>query len=294
MELYFNPYPGAVQSIETGTQLIVDVADALHRLEKDLQNIPLTGKFADFDVRPSNFILVREARGDFRIQDIIFKVKSQNHEKLQLLLLKFSKGKVIDSNEMNDIENWVVSNIGAPAPILEFAAKNKAIALTIPTELEWRVDRIEFNERDEFLHNLWGQEDLSQLKDHCVNALTNVPERFSARYGAKFCDGALNSAPAYHLWERLGFFQNMDKAKEREYEVDSDLVKNVGDTKYGTLLELRCHGQGQRIFFVFRKNANPRILVGGFDRKSGGVNQNAAIKDACERINKTHFEGIST
>ena len=219
MELYFNPYPGAAQSVEAGIQIIADVADALHRLEKDLQNISLSGRFADFDASPSSFILIREARGDFRIQDIIFKVEVPKREKLKFLLIKFSKGKVIDSSEMNDIENWVVSNIGAPAPILEFAARNNGIALTIPTEPEWRVDRIEFNERDEFLHNLWGQEDLSKLKDHCVNALTNVPERFSALYGAEFCDGALNSAPDYFLWEKLEFFLNMDRAKKREYAV---------------------------------------------------------------------------
>ena len=293
MELYFNPYPGAAKSVETGIQLIVDVADALHRLEKDLQNISLAGKFAETDMPPSKFILIRGVRGDTRIKDVIFRIEAANREKILFLLRKFDKGKVIDSTDMKDIENWVVTNIGTAAPILEFAAKNKGIALTLPTEPEWGVDVIEFEGRSDFLHNLWGQKDLSRLRDHCVNTLEDVPKRFSVRYCAQFCDGALNSAPDYYLWERFEFFDKMDKAKKRDYKVDNDLIKNVGDTKYGTLLELRCYGPGHRIFFIFRKNANPKILVGGFCRKSGGANQNAAIKDACERVNKTYLEGIN-
>ena len=288
MELYFNPYPGAAQDVETGVQLTVNVADALYRLGKELQNISLTGRFADTGASPSDFILVREAQGNyFRIKDIIFKVDATKRDKLLLFLNKFNKGRVIESKELSGIENWVVSNIGASAPILELAAKNNAIALTIPTETEWRIDRIEFVERDDFLHNLWGQVDLSQLIDHCINSLPNVQERFSVRYNAEFCDGALNSAPENRYWEKFGFFCNMDKAKEREYEIDHKLIKSVGNTKYGTLLELRCYGEGLRIFFVFRKNTNPKILVGGFFRKSGGTSQDTAIKDACERVNKS-------
>jgi hypothetical protein len=67
MELYFNPYPGAAHSVEEGTKLTVDVADALYRLKKDLQNIPLSGS-ASSDVSPSNFVLVRGTSGDFRIR----------------------------------------------------------------------------------------------------------------------------------------------------------------------------------------------------------------------------------
>jgi hypothetical protein len=185
---------------------------------------------------------------------------------------------------MKGVENWLVANIGAPAPLLEMAAKNKAIALTVPTACEWRVDVIEFEGREERLHNLWGQKDLSLLREHCVDFIANVPERYSARYNAFFCDGALNSAPNSSLWETLGLFGNMDKAKERGYEVDGNLIKNVGDTKHGTLLELRCYGAGHRMFFVFRRNAAPEILVGGFDHKSGGAAQDKAIQDATRRV----------
>jgi hypothetical protein len=133
MELYFNPYPGAAQRIEIGTQLVIDAADALNRLDKDLQSIsiPLDSRSVTSDVQPSNFIIVREVHRHFILQDIIFSVNGRNREILILLLTKFSKGKVIEPNEMNNIEDWIVSNIGAPAPILEFAAKNKAIAFTI-------------------------------------------------------------------------------------------------------------------------------------------------------------------
>ncbi|MCL2324965.1 MAG: hypothetical protein FWC40_00460 [Proteobacteria bacterium] len=291
MELYFNPYPGPAQSMEDGIQLVVNAADALFRLQKSLQKILLSGTFsnAEFD-RPSNFVLIREAQSTFRIQDTFNKAKAGEREKIRLLLNVLSKGKVISLNDVECVEDWVIKSVGAPAPVLEIAAKNRAIALTIPTEPEWRVDRIEFDNRDDFLHNLWGQKDLSQLTAHCADSLTNPIERFSARYAAIFCDGALNSAPEHSLWDSFGFFQNMDKAKARGYHVDSDLIKNVADTKHGTLLELRCYGFGQRIFFVFRKNAMPAILIGGFYEKNGGTSQNTAINDAQERINQ-YVEG---
>ena len=286
MELYFNPYPGAARSVEEGAKHAVEVADALLRLKQDLQNVRLSGAFADFDVPPSTFILVREALGEFRIRDIFFAAKAAEHDKLKLLLIVFSKGKVITAEDMLGIENWVVKNIGTTAPILEFAAKKNAIALSMPTEPEWRVDRIEFDGRHEFLHNLWGQNDLSQLKAHSIDSITNASERFSARYGAIVCEGALNSAPTGTHWESFGVFWNMDKAKDREYQADDYLIKKVGSTKYGALLELRCHSSGWRIFFVVSKDAIHKILIGGFYQKSGSASQNAAIQDASERINK--------
>jgi hypothetical protein len=291
MEMYFNPYPGAVKSIEEGSALAVKVADAFYRLKKELRCARLSGRFAVSDTPPSRFILVRRAQGDqYGIRDILFMVSPHDREKLKLLLNEFSMGRIIASDDMDDIENWVVANIGAPAPILELAAKSGAIALTIPTEPEWRVDVIEFKGKDKPLYNLWGQEDISRLKDYCIDALANTLDRFSARYRAKFCDGALNSAPDFRLWQSLGFFRNMAKAHEHGYEVDSDLIKNVGSTKYGTLRELRCLGTGWRIFFVLIKDINHEILIGGFYSKNGGIGQEQAIEDAKGRVDS--YENI--
>jgi hypothetical protein len=244
------------------------------------------------DTPPSNFILIREARGSlYGIGDVLFKLKGCDRDKVKLLLELFSRGKVIEPDDLEDIENWVAENIGAAVPLLEIAAKRGAIALTVSTEPEWRIDVIKFLQKEEALHNLWGQDDITALKTHCINSLRNIKERFTFRFGAVFCEGSLNSAPHESLWEKIGFFRQMEKARKRGYSIDSDLIKNVGSTRFGTLLELRCFGEGHRIFFVSLSHGDvSRVLVGGFYRKNGGAAQDASIDDARGRIDSYREE----
>jgi len=284
MELYFNPYPGAAQSREAGAQNVVAVADALHRLKSEMGDA-LSGATMEGDFRMGEFILVRESGVSFKINDIIHLANNIEREKIKLLLTLFSRGKIIELNEMPEIENWILKNIGTTAPVLEMATKESGMALTVADETEWRVDVIEFEGQREILHNLWGQRDLSSLKDHCVNSIKNVKERFLIRFDATFCNGAPASAPEDYLWESYGFFSEMDKARKREFEVDKHLIKNVGNTKHGILRELRCYGDGWRIFFAFRKDRSPKVLVGGFYNKSAKASQDAAIQEAIQRVN---------
>ena len=291
MEIYFNPYPGAAHDAGSAAALVVGLAKALHRLRRELPENILSGSHADDDIPPSHFVIVRNTEcGEYGISNIISRVGGLEREYIRYLLLMLSTGKKFRLSEANNIENWLLKEIEAPAPILEIAAKNGAIALTIPTEEYWRTDLIEFDARSETLHNLWGQDDVSALINHCVDSLENSVERFSHKYGAKFCEGALNSAPDHKYWERLGFFRSMDRARERNYMVDSNLIKNTKSTKptkYGALLELRCYGSGQRIFFTVINEGGTKPLIGGFYHKSGGLSQNEAIENAIERINKT-------
>lgn len=285
MELYFNPYPGAAKSIEEGIAATIGVVDAFVRLKSEYSL--LNKKFADDNANlpPSSFVLVREAGVGYGIKDFIYRVDGKKKDKLRLLLAEFSRGQVIEPDDLYAVEDWEVENIGASAPILEIAAKKNAMAFTIPTEPEWQVDILSFVGHDKKLHNLWGQADISALKAHCIESLSNIAERFAAQFNAVYCSGALNSAPDTAYWESYGFFQNMSKAQKRSYAVDSDLLKNVDTTKYGTLLELCSYGPGQRMFFVYRKNSIPEILVGGFYHKSGGSSQKEAIQNARKRIN---------
>jgi hypothetical protein len=188
-------------------------------------------------------------------------------------------------SELGDIEDWIVASVGAAAPILELAAKEEAIALTLATESVWRVDPLTFEGRSEHLHNLWGQDDLSGIVEHCIRSLADAEERFAHQFSAEFCDGALSTAPAGLQWESCKFFHYMQRASERSYEVDYKLIKNVGSTKYGPLLELRCYESAYRIFFAYRKDVYPAVLIGGFYHKGeGGAGQNDAIRNACERV----------
>jgi hypothetical protein len=290
MEIYFNPYPGAAQEEKEGIQYAVKAAEALFRLKKAMQkNFLLTGKSPgeDVDVSLSKFVLVKGAGTPLGIGDIIRNAPPLERTKLQLLLHTFSQGKIIEAIDIADYDDWIIDNIGASAPILGLAAKSKAIALTIPSEEVWRRDLLPFKNHTETLHNLWGQKDISQIVTFCIESIKNIPERFSAKFKAKFCDGALNTAPNTANWEHWGFFRNMERAQKREYAVDNDLVKTerLPKTKnYGRLLELRIKDSGHRILFAHRKESSPEILIGGFYQKNEAMSQSEAIQDAKKRI----------
>lgn len=286
MEIYFNPYSGAAKTEESGLNLAIGTADSLIKLKRECSGISLSSKSskADGDLPPSQFVLVRNSNLEFTIGSLIYKTGNAERDKLRFLLNYFNTGKVIDNNDLKNTDDWILSAIGTPAPVLEFAAKNNAITLTIPTEEEWRVDVLKFDGRTDILHNLWGQEDISEIKNYCIGSLKNSPERFQVKFNAKFCSGATNSAPDNQLWESFGYFQTMEKAQERNYYVDDNLIKNVGDTKYGSLLELRMYGSGHRLFFVYRNGCSPEILIGGFYQKGAGSSQNTAIQNAKMRI----------
>jgi putative component of toxin-antitoxin plasmid stabilization module len=285
MEIYFNPYPGASKDEQEGIRCIAETADAFFRMRKALQSVPFLGRFANNEVFPSKFVLIRLAGMELGINDLLYKTATYERTKIQLLLEAFSKGRVLDEKDLTDIENWVITNIGVPAPILEIAARNSAVALTIPTEPEWRCDILCFENRNETLHNLWGQKDISKIVKHGIDSLANAEKRFSAYFEAVFCDAALNDAPSPVTWDNLGFFTTMEKAQKRGYKVDDNLIKNVAETKYGPLLELRIYGPGHRIFFVYRKGMSPEVLVGGFYQKNQASSQDRAIALAQRRIN---------
>jgi putative component of toxin-antitoxin plasmid stabilization module len=291
MEIYFNPYPGPAKNEIDGIHYAVKAADALSRLKKETQNIHLTGSFPEehIEIKPSDFVLVRTSTTELRLKDIVFKTSSSDREKLKLLLQIFSHGQIIDAKILDKAENWIITNIGTAVPVLEIAAKNGAVALTIPSEDIWRRDILSFEGRKEILHNLWGQANITGITEHCVNSLRNAAECFSIRFNAAYCPGALNTAPNAAKWERFGYYNAMQKAKEREYRIDGDLVKNENmpkTKKYGSLLELRIQGSGHRIFFVCRKGLYPELLIGGFYQKNESMSQNESIQNAKKRIDE--------
>jgi len=294
MEIYFNPYPGAAKTEEEGIRLAIGTANALSMLKKGCSGVALYGNTFESksDLPPSKFVLVRNQCIEFSIGSLMFKTGNVERDKLRLLLDLFSKGKILGNDVLQKTDDWIVSVINAPAPILELATKNNAIALTIPTEPEWRVNLFSFNNRKETLHNLWGQDDISAIITHCVESVKNIPERFSVQFNAKFCGNALNSAPDFTSWENFGFYRIMESARKRKYKVDDDLIKSaqgVEKTKYGPLFELRLKTSGCRILFVHRESHSPEILVGGFYKKGIGDDskaQNHAIQIAKSNIDE--------
>ena len=294
MEIYFNPYPDPAETKEKGLERVILAADVFFKLKKEFsKELTLHFSAIDSNLSPSHFVIVRNVNSDLNISSYLNEKKYKN--KLLLLMAFLSTGRVVDAKDINQTENWIPSVMDIPAPVLELAAKKKAIAFTIPTEDKWCVDLLNFKNRSETLHNLWGQEDISAIKSYCFESLQNSLERFSMQFNAVFCPGALNSAPNSALWDNLGFFEIMERAKKRDYMADKDLIKKTeGDTrtKYGPLLELRVKREiHYRIFFVNRKGQSPEILIGGFYKKGVGDDQkaqNEAIGNAKNSINKYH------
>jgi hypothetical protein len=289
MEVFFNPYPGAAKNLKEGKAVVTLAARALAKFRKDMRSGSIIGcsPAENLDFTPTNFVLIREENNGiiYNIKDVFRMATSFEREELRLLLETFSKGRIIEKEELNCTEDWTILGIGAAAPVLEIAQKRGAIAFTIPTEPFWCLDVIEFEGRQEMLHNLWGQEDVTLVLEYCINSIKNAHERFRSRYNAAFCEGALKGAPEGIYWEAFGIFSQMDKAVERGFAVDNDLIKNVGNTEHGQLLELRCYEYGLRVFFVHIKNGDATVLVGGFYQKNKG-NQMRAIQDASNRISK--------
>ena len=292
MELYFNPYPDPAGTKEKGLERIMLAADAFSRLKKEFgKELTLHFSVIDSNLIPSHFVIARDEKSDLSIGSCLNEKKYK--DKLVLLMSFLSMGRVIDAKDISQTEDWIPSVMDMPAPVLELAARKKAIAFTLPTEDKWRVDLLNFIDRPETLHNLWGQEDISAIKSHCFESLQNIQERFKIQYNAEFCPGALNSAPNYALWDNLGFFEAMKSAQEMDYKADDNLIKNIGGTKYGPMRELRIQRFKYRIFFVYQKGLSPEVLIGGFYKKGTGDEpsdkvhkpQNDAIKHAKNHIN---------
>jgi hypothetical protein len=287
METYFNPYPKPAASYIEGYSCLIRTVDTWLHLFNELKekNRMLENVADETDNLSAHVIFIRDDIPNY-MQQIVSAAQASDKNKLITFLQMLSKGKKINIAEHPDIEHWVVKELEINAPLLELAVKRNGIAVTIPTSQGWAVDLIEFNGHNEKLPNLWGQAEISALMAHYISSLENAKERFAFRFNASFCDGALNDAPDVRDWDKYGFFIKMEKAKQRNYIVDNDLLSDVGRTILGRLCELRCYGEGRRIFFVRIKS---NILIAGFYSKASGISQEQAIQKAIKRVNRHHM-----
>jgi len=279
MELYFNPYPDAAESEEAFLGHAIRTIDALKLLDKTMKLTAVSAK----NKALTDIVLYRESGAPCWFQKVLNKTRGANHEQLRFLLLKLTSGQILESLPDEDELDWLLTDIGIRAPILVYAAKRDAISLTIPTTPGWNMDVLRFEGRSEVLPNLWGQQDISSLKAHCICSLPSAKERFAIEFKAAYCDGALANAPDERLWEEYGFFETMRRAQSRGYAAVKPHIEDVRGTKKGRLLELRCLGTGWRIFFVCSGQA---ILIAGFYPKKNIREQSREIQEACNRINK--------
>jgi len=291
LDFYFNPYPEPATDTEDGKNAVLRVVDAWTRLALEMADSHLSG--VSFNIQsdsPIEFKLVYDNSSGipYRIGDILYKVRNAEREKIKILLEIFSKGKKVSAEELEKCENWHVLGIGKPASVLEYAKKQNAVAFTIATTHAWAIDRILFEGRNDWIHNLWGQEDISEIQDFCFSEIANPFARFATQFDAEFCEGVKNDFPPANTWDDYRIFENMKKAQDREFDIDGGLIKRstIDKKMQFTMRELRDKSSGARIFFTYLQDNRPSIIIGGFYIKRMGPSENTIIQQSANRIKK--------
>jgi hypothetical protein len=215
VELYFNPYPGPASDYSSGLNAVLCTAGTLVELKKSLNGFPTVGVYSTggADNPPINFVMVRNSEtGElFDIRSFLSSssLQASDREKLLFLLREFDKGRILDESELKYAEDWIIAGIEAPAPVLEIAAKRKAIAVTFATETGWDVDIINFVGKEEYLHNLWGQGDVSALKALCLESINNESDRFALGGFYHKNQGVRQSASIDNAVRRINTYTNI-------------------------------------------------------------------------------------
>lgn len=281
-DIYFNPYPGSVDDLMIGKEKFIATAEALHEIRRHVRIF----YNPEADTPIGGFTLIREGRtGEiYRLTDTIRLFTGRQRELARLFIQLFSRGQAVVDEDLQICDDWELTCLSTPAPILEYALRNKGIVATVATEEEWETDFLSFVESEEKLPNIWGQRDLGQLSawiEEWNKIHLDYVTRLEREYGVVICDGAMRSyPPAPSEWHFV--FKMLKKATETNFAHDGDQIKDVDTLTSGSLKQLRHLGSGIRVYVV---NDNPLLLGGFFKKGQGNLNaQNKAIKKAGERV----------
>jgi|APCry1669188970_1035186.scaffolds.fasta_scaffold45791_2 hypothetical protein len=202
--VYFNPYPGPAIDSEAGQMALIAAARSVYAVKQHFdQAVNPTG---DFPI--GTFVLYKDHRSgaQYTIPGSIYSLKGRDRELVRYFLNLFDKGQVLTSQELGVCEDWVLNNIGAAVPVLEYAARNNGMAATIATELEWACDFLEFGANNVLLPNIWGQEKLDSICEWVHGwhqGYSDHITRLVRMYGLTICEGALKQyAPALSEYEK--------------------------------------------------------------------------------------------
>jgi hypothetical protein len=83
-------------------------------------------------------------------------LKNRERELVLRFLLLFDRGRALSAEALDTCEDWMLTELGTSAPVLEYAARRKAMAATVLTESGWERDFLEFDNREEYLPNIYG------------------------------------------------------------------------------------------------------------------------------------------
>jgi len=282
INVFFNPYTDRSRDVESMKKSLLSTAQAFRVLSK---NIAFIANDSQESESIKCYSLAEDKQGVWYNAAHFIKICSAKKEKelVQWFLLQFDKGVRIKNENLSMCEDWILSGIDAPAPILEYALRQDGMAVTISDDQDWRVNFLSFKNQSKNLPNIYGQEDYSLLVEWIKEWLlrnTTFQEFLEKEYGIIFCAGSSNTCFPTR-YEAKGVIDSLSRAKGTGYPVDNNIVK-IFHSKYGDILELRSYGDGVRLFFVL-KDRSP--VVGGFYRKSGAMSQDKVGNNAAKRLN---------
>ncbi|MDR3244619.1 MAG: hypothetical protein LBT79_07710 [Elusimicrobiota bacterium] len=282
-DIYFNSDVGCANKFEIGKNCVIDAAKALFVLDKELGCA-----YIEYSTEIRSFKIAQENGVAKYIQDIfpvINKERGANIDILRYLLEKFSKGNKVNPQKYNE---WIIDELDLNSPILECAVKNNAMSLSFAADGFWKKDFIKFKRQDKQLPNIWGQKNLSPIKNWIEQWYKNnddFTEILKREFNIKFCQQVENDF-IFNASQQDKIISILSNAKNANYQyVREQLELWKGDeTDIGALKELRMVSDGIRIFLVYH---NKELIIGGICKKSGQSDklQQKAARKAVERIN---------
>ena len=287
--VYFNTETGQAENIERGTQALMQTADVYHRIKKHFTTI--YRDYHNFNV----FYIASDTSGfKYNIKACLPGLSSHDSDKVKLMLYGITRGSMLEPQNLELLDEWIVEQLDVHSPLMEYAAKQNGMLLTIAVTDDWKHDFFTFKqEASRKLPNLWGQKDISPFEQW----LESWYEKYCSPLEGLFrncgdltiCHRALPE-DAFTSQEWRNIAQHFIRASKRNYAVDRDLIKNLlpHKTKYGPLHELRLVSDGIRILFSLREG---KPIVGGYYRYGTGeqrVRDNNS-KTATTRIDAHHY-----
>lgn len=278
--LYFNSLPDPATDISSGKQNVLRAAISLQCLQEDIGSY-----YIDSKIELEDYVIAKENDRDVFFRELFYLEQGQNTEnitKLDCILEKFNKGEKINIEETEC--NYRLEELNISSPILEKAFKDDAMVFSFASESYWEEDFLSFENQNERLPNIWGQEDLSSLKEW-IEEFNRRKSSFSERLEREFNAVICCDIPSNLGREGKGkILDALTTAKEINHQPGQTGILRAWQgarTDYGSLLELRP--QGIRVFYIYYDG---KIVIGNFYFKGSGNDMRLERKAAEKAIKK--------
>lgn len=285
----FNPYPDASEIFEEALEHAILAAKRLRHLNLCLKSSDDTQRLRGWTGQGCDSlkgcILLREKGGAHTTLSALLphlRTEKEKYEAILWLLTFFSRGQILAEAPLKPYEETLLKGSELPVPLLGYAAAQGGIVSTVSPDDDWQQEFFYLKNPDGKILNVSSAscpESLEKWAHDWFQGNLNFIEYLQVKFGATFCNGALNNMPMHEFYK--GIYEAFKKAERQLYSCDDSLIKIVKTEKSVNLLELRVYGDGVRIFFQLR-NGKPHIA--GFYTKGQAISQNKAIQQAGKRL----------